>query len=69
MESWMVLGLLALVVAELLCCFWKIFFQLYQQKREREALHFLNELQQCTDPNLIDPVTIDNMEERGDIIS
>ena len=68
MESWMVLCLLALVVAELLCCFWNIFFQWYQRKRECEALHFLNELQQCTDPNLIDPVTIDNLEERGDII-
>ena len=73
MESWIVLGLLGIVVAELLCCFWTIFFQWYQHKREREALHFLNELQQCTEPNLIDPATIEdatieNLEERGDIL-
>ena len=74
MESWIVLGLLCLVVAELLCCFWKVFFTWYQQKREREALHFLNELQQMTDPNSVEPVTMEdamneNLEEKGDLVS
>ena len=54
MESWMILGIIAVIVAEILCCSWSIFFQWYRRKREREGSikllqvaiqHMSNELQ------------------------